>query len=537
MKGKMKNVALVFFMVLLAASAFAGGGSQGQGSGASVPVSASAASTAPVTIEFWYGGTVSEAGPPPEDWKVLRVVKDKLNINWIPSMLPSGNTDRDTKINAAAASNALPDVFFARREVWINVVKTGLIAPVDDLYPLMPAWTKIYVPADAKAYTTVNGKSMAIPYLGGSQPTNEGIVIRKDWLDNLGLKVPATLDDYFNVMKAFTLNDPDKNGKNDTYGYGAFIEINTYEEGLGRRFDSFFGAYGVAGTWDLRKSSPGLNIHRPGYYDALVYIKKMVDEKVIDPNWASYGKDDFRANWKQGKFGIMREQHSAYASESNYAPFDKNFPNGDWIVIDPPKGPQGLSSVGTYTNSFGLLPVSSNAIKNGKGPAVAKLFEWMASEEGYYLLGWGELGVNYLLDKDKVPIVEGLPDPAKGYIKPEMQPLTQMRGIIQRNNDAELVSRYPTYKAPTSGKTMSALVTLREMQAKPWTVWNGADALPVPNADVKRFYEQGVIEFVLGQRQLTKANWDAWVAEFDKMGGAAWEKAGIETATSSNYLR
>jgi putative aldouronate transport system substrate-binding protein len=233
----------------------------------------------------------------------------------------------------------------------------------------------------------------------------------------------------------------------------------------------------------------------------------------------------------------MREQHSAYASESNYAPFDKNFPNGDWIVIDPPKGPQGLSSVGTYTNSFGLLPVSSNAIKNGKGPAVAKLFEWMASDEAYYLIGWGELGVNYLLDKDKVPIVEGLPDASKGYIKPEMQPLTQMRGIIQRNNDAELVSRYPTYKAPTSGKTMSALVTLREMEVKPWTIWNGADSLPVPNADVKRFYEQGVMEFVLGQRQLTKANWDAWLVEFDRMGGADWEKAAIAEATASNYLR
>ncbi|MDR0998003.1 MAG: ABC transporter substrate-binding protein, partial [Treponema sp.] len=150
--------------------------------------------------------------------------------------------------------------------------------------------------------------------------------------------------------------------------------------------------------------------------------------------------------------------------------------------------------------------------------------------------GWGEEGVNYLLDKDGIPVVEGLPDPAKGYTKPEMQPLSQLRSLVQINSDMELVSRYPTYKTP-SGKTMSALVTLREMQEKPWTTSIGADALPTPNADVKRFYEQGVAEFLTGQRQLTRANWNAWLADFDKMGGAAWEKEGVDAATAANFLR
>ena len=36
----------------------------------------------------------------------------------------------------------------------------------------------------------------------------------------------------------------------------------------------------------------------------------------------------------------------ALHGENNYAPFDKNFPDGDWIVIDPPTGPSGHSSVG-----------------------------------------------------------------------------------------------------------------------------------------------------------------------------------------------
>jgi putative aldouronate transport system substrate-binding protein len=533
MKGKMKNAALAVFLILVTVSVFANGGGQRQGN----VVSASARSGAPVTLEFWYSATVSEAGPPPEDWKAIKIVRDKLNINWVLSMLPTANNDRDVKINAAAAANSLPDLFYVRREVWQNLIKAGMLGALDDVYPLMPNRTKAFHDADAIEFSTYNGKSYAFADLGHAQPKNEGVLIRKDWLDKLGLKVPLTTDEYLNVMKAFTFNDPDGNGRNDTYGYGAFIEINTFEEGLGRRFDPFFGAYGVAGTWNLTRADPGLNIHKPAYFEALSFIKTMIDEKVLDPNWVSYQKDDFRAAWKQGRFGIMREQHSAYASESNYAPFDKNFPNGEWIVIDPPKGPRGDQSVGVYPKSYtNIYAVSAKTIRDGKGPDIARLYEWMSTPEAYFLLGWGEEGVNYLLDKDGIPVVEGLPDPAKGYTKPEMQPLSQLRSLVQINSDMELVSRYPTYKTP-SGKTMSALVTLREMQAKPWTTSIGADALPTPNADVKRFYEQGVAEFLTGQRQLTRANWNAWLADFDKMGGAAWEKEGIEAATAANFLR
>ena len=45
-------------------------------------------------------------------------------------------------------------------------------------------------------------------YQGGTMP-----IVRKDWLDELNLPEPATLDDYYNVLKAFTEQDPDGNGK------------------------------------------------------------------------------------------------------------------------------------------------------------------------------------------------------------------------------------------------------------------------------------------------------------------------------------
>lgn len=495
-----------------------------------------AAAAGPVSLELWYGAAVTEAGPPPPDWAVLSLIREKLNIDLHLTAEPSNNEDQDVKVNAAAAANALPDLFMVRREIWPNLVRQGLIAPVDDLYPLMPNRTKLQYDEDSRAFTTIDGKSygLASP---GSIAKNEGVLIRKDWLDRLGLKVPTTTEELMDVMKAFTFNDPDGNGKNDTWGYGAFIEINNYEEGLGRRLDPFFGAFGVAGTWNMTKANAGLNVRKPEYFDAVSYVRRMVDEKVIDPNWVSYKKDDFRGAWKQGRFGIMREQNAAYAAESNYSPFDKNFPNGEWIAIDPPKGPAGKQSVGVYTQSYRIYAVSVRAIKEGKGPAIARLLEWMSSDEGYYLLGWGQRGVNYVLDANGVPTVKGIPDEAKGFSKPEMQPFTQLRNMVFYNGDVELISRYPTYKTATSGKTMSALTVLRDFQKRPWTAAVGSDTLPNPNADLKRFYEQGVAEFVTGARPLTKERWTAWVGEFDRLGGLEWEKAGVAKATEAGLLK
>jgi putative aldouronate transport system substrate-binding protein len=488
-----------------------------------------------VVIDLWYGASMTEAGPPADDWPVFQLIKDRLNIDLRISSLPSSEADQDVRVNAAGAANSLPDLFQIRRDPLVNLVKVGLVASVDDLYPLMPNRTRTMYDADAIEYTTINGKSygLASP---GAVVQNEGVLIRKDWLDKLGLKVPVTVDEYLEVMRRFTFDDPDGNGRDDTYGYGAFIEIFDHEEGLGRRMNNFFGAYGVPGTWNMTKANAGLNVRKPAYFDALSLIKKMVDERIIDPNWLSYKKDDFRAAWKQGRFGIMYEQNAAYAAEANYAPFDANFPNGEWIVIDAPKGPNGNQSVNVYSNTYRIYAVSKKAADAGKGPAIAKLLEWMSSDECYFLLGWGEEGVNYVKDANGVPTATGIPDASKSFAVPEMQPFTQLRNMVFYNGDVELAARYPTYKTATSGKTMSALTVLRDMAGRPWTAAIGSDALPSANADLKRFYEQGVVEFVTGQRELTRANWTAWAAEFDKLGGLEWEKAGIAAAQAANYL-
>lgn len=489
-----------------------------------------------VTITFWYNPAIVEAGPPPEDWFVFDVIRDELGINLELTMLPSSATDRDMKMLAAGAANNLPDMMSLSRPTMVHLEEQDLLAPLDEMFEMMPERTAKMYNEDSLRYATLDGHVWGLAASTGDIKKNEGILIRKDWLDNLSLDIPHTLDEYMDVMRAFTYDDPDGNGKDDTYGYGAFIEITASEEGLGRRLDPFFGAFGCAGTWDLSKEHPGLNIHKPEYYDAMEYLIQMCNEGVIDPNWLSQKKDDFKAAWKAGKFGIMREQHASFAAESNYAPFDANFPDAEWIVINPPVGPDGLSAVGVYTNvNSGVTAVSKRAAEEGKIPYIAKLLEWM-SGPGYYMIGWGEEGVNFILDENGVPTVEGLPDPSLGFGQSAAQPLLQLKGLAFYWGEAELESRYPTYTTAVSGKEMSALKTLREMQACPWIKQPGVDILPLPSGDLQRFYEQTLAEFASGNRELTPENWDAFIKQFDELGGKEWEEEGIKVAEENNLL-
>ena len=160
----------------------------------------------------------------------------------------------------------------------------------------------------------------------------------------------------------------------------------------------------------------------------------------------------------------------------------------------------------------------------------------MASDEGYFLLGWGVEGVNYTKDANGVPVADGLSDPDLAFSGPVGQTVTQLRNMVFYNGDIELYARYPKYITATSKKEMSALEVLREMQTKQWTPAVGSDMLPIPNADLKRFYEQGLSEFITGKRTLNRSNWNTWIAEFKKLGGQDWNDKGVAFAKENNLL-
>ena len=493
----------------------------------------------PVDITLWAQATVTESGPPPDDWVVYDILRDELNINLEYVIIPPAG-DGETKLNAAAAANDLPDMFQITsstngRDNLYQYYELGLIAPVDDMFTMMPERTKNHYNNQILLdLVSFDGAVYGLPE-PPIIPKREGFVIRQDWLDNLGLEAPTTPEELLAVATAFTTQDPDGNGQNDTYGYGAFIE----GPGVGRRFNPVFGAYGVLDLWNfIDADNFGLNVRDPQYYEAMQVMVALNEAGVVDPDWPTLSKDEFRARWKQGTFGIMWEDFAALTNKSNYEPFDTNFPEGYWTPLPALEGPGGEAYYGLYEGNFQIFAVSQRAADEGKKEAIARLLEWIATD-GYYLLGFGEEGVNFNLDANGFLNLDGI-DEAQAYNAPERQPYTQLRNqLVFYNTLAEISARYPNYTTD-SGREMTPIDTyLSFFQSQPWVDGFAKKLIqpPANAADFERFYNEGMLQFVLGQKELTPESWAEFLAGLDTLGAAEYEASAKQVLTDAGMLK
>ncbi|SFT05571.1 extracellular solute-binding protein [Paenibacillus sp. BC26] len=164
------------------------------------------------------------------------------------------------KVAVTMASGDMPDFMEVDAQQFQILVEAGTIADLTDAYNTYASdMTKGSMEANngvrLKAATTADGKLMGIPSDGGDITDTQLIYIRKDWLANVGLEAPKTMEDVVNIALAFTKKDPDKNGKNDTYGLS--LDLNLFNGWSG--LDGFFNGYHAYPFNPTKGSATSLN--------------------------------------------------------------------------------------------------------------------------------------------------------------------------------------------------------------------------------------------------------------------------------------
>lgn len=110
------------------------------------------------------------------------------------------------------ASGELPDMleynFFNFPGGPEKAIKDGYILELNDLIDKYAPNYKKYLqehPEVEKMVKTDKGSYYSFPFIRGDESllTFQGPVIRKDWLDELGLPVPETIDEWTTALKAF----------------------------------------------------------------------------------------------------------------------------------------------------------------------------------------------------------------------------------------------------------------------------------------------------------------------------------------------
>lgn len=237
-----------------------------------------------------------------------------------------------------------------------------------------------------------------------------GLIIRQDWLDNVGMEVPTNMEEWYQVLKAFKLQDPNGNGVQDEEPYIACSSGWKY----------FFPAYGI-------DDDPSIMVNEEGEeYVVYGYTTEHYKEYLEEFNkWHTEGLlyymfdgvslenqrerviNNFAGAWK-GTVWHLEEDNS----DSMLNVLKTKAPEVEMVAAPWPKTPDGklwcfsdISSVHRDTTV-----ITDNAVKDGVDEAAVYLLDYMLSEEGTTLLTWGIEGESYEEVGGKKQLMDGMND-------------------------------------------------------------------------------------------------------------------------------
>ena len=215
-----------------------------------------------------------------------------------------------------------------------------------------------------------------------------GWFIRTDWLDKLGLEVPKTVDELYNVYTAFKTQDPNGNGKADEIPY---FTRNGYISDL-------FQLWNARNAFDVKDGKFVAGHISDETKTALINLQKWYKEGLIDQEVYSRGG---QAREQLLSSDLGGSTHDWFSSTGSY---NVTFPNlnNSFETMAPPADINGV--VKETEGSSPVMTLGWGISKDNKHPVeTMKYFDFWFTEEGSALGNCGIEGVHYnVVDGEKV---------------------------------------------------------------------------------------------------------------------------------------
>ena len=228
------------------------------------------------------------------------------------------------------------------------------------------------------------------PFLRGDESllVSCGPIIRKDWLDELGLDMPETMDDWHTVLKAFK----------EKKGAAAPLTMQTYILSLG----DFVGAYGVKKDFSVENGKVVYGPYDARYKEFLKTFSEWYKEGLIDKDIASVDAKSLDTNFLNSKSGATVYYSGAGIGRWQNAIASKD-PEAEFVPVSHPVLNKGetpkFGQKDTWYVSRGAVAVSTSC----KNPSLAaRLLDYGYSEDGSMLFNFGVEGESYNM-KDGYP--------------------------------------------------------------------------------------------------------------------------------------
>jgi len=239
---------------------------------------------------------------------VVRFLSEQLNIDYYYAFsTDEANAGYEMRVSMQIAAGDIPDVMTVTYAQLRQLVQADMIDEVGQ------TWENFASPAIRQAFesthgvskdlATFDGRLMAIPSMFPGMDTVPILFVRGDWMDELGLDSPETIEDIANITLAFREHNP---GGNVTAGFATQSNIISTGGGV-FHLNGFFNALDAfPRTWHWGDDGDvAYGSVQPEMREALLVVRDLVDRGVIDPGFAVRDSQQNREMVFSGQSGIF----------------------------------------------------------------------------------------------------------------------------------------------------------------------------------------------------------------------------------------
>lgn len=320
-----------------------------------------------------------------------------IHINW--NLMNAQNYT--TQYSLMLVSEDYPDMASAVGATYSGGWEQGI---EDDVYVDLAEYLEIlpnfqrWLDRDPKVYRDSKTDNGMIPYFTRMNETTPkcwmGYAIRQNWLDDLSLEMPTTVDQWHDVLVAFKENKTNGAGPLDLTAGGwteGFIE----------------GAFGVDCSFScgliLKDGKVESSYQSEGMRQYLELMSSWYAEGLVDPdytsNWFAYSATRM-ANNESGMFPAMYTQGGDYVASTNQAEVGTYLSFMPFPVLDE-STERHLYDLSSTTS--GVTPGITVFATSDYVEEALRWCDYMYTEDGYIAMNYGIRGESYELDENGVP--------------------------------------------------------------------------------------------------------------------------------------
>ncbi|MFD0616076.1 extracellular solute-binding protein [Paenibacillus sp. GCM10027629] len=450
----------------------------------------------------------------------LDAIKKKFNVD-----LDFTATSREAmkeKLNLLISSGEIPDWWkepsFTEYDKFLEQGVAAEIPQelIEQNMPKYMAWLKRYLGEDPFKYIRRDGKIYGLPVIWDIGIDGIQLAFREDWLKKVGItKTPETLEEMEAALTKFRNDDPDGNGKKDTYG------ITASGENIETLFSAVFGAYDAFPNIFREKNGKIVRGEiEPGAKQALEVLNRWYKNDLIDPEFVVNKGSNVEDKVLTDKIGAVEfywwsflPGNAFLGGEQWYDKLAKKHPGFNFAIEGGIKGPDGKYGISQYNPAYASGVMFGKQLEKDHDKMIKYLQIFEATQfdpEIYETLNFGEKGVHW--NKSDKGTIE--------FIAPYTDEKERKKAGIGSYSMAGSFNDYDFQTAYTSDESLRQLA--KDTRAKGT---RNIDILapldkPIYNETqdkLKQYTLQTYIDFITGRKPLSE--FDSFVAEWNKMGG------------------